>query len=118
MPLPPVGVKLASTLTAFGVAVGSQPRIVGATRHTARIFSVLVGATAKGRKGDSLAVVKAFFNRAMPEFDERIAGGLASGEGIIWAIRDKMMSRMPRRERGRVVEYEEIESDAGVTDKR
>lgn len=45
---------LASFLTAFGNVVGPDAHVVvGSTQHTARIFTALVGETARARKGDS-----------------------------------------------------------------
>lgn len=44
--------------------------------------------------------------------------GLSSGEGLIWAVRDPILKREPVRERGKVVDYQDVEADAGVADKR
>ena len=50
---------LASFLTAFGNVVGPNAHVVvGSTQHTARIFTALVGETARARKGDSWAAVR------------------------------------------------------------
>jgi hypothetical protein len=45
-------------------------------------------------------------------------GGLASGEGLIWAVRVEIRDSAPVREKGRIVRYEEIVSDEGEKDKR
>jgi hypothetical protein len=48
----------------------------------------------------------------------RVMTGLASGEGLIWAVRDPIMERSPIKEKGRIIGYEDNESDPGVADKR
>jgi hypothetical protein len=83
------------------------------------LFTVLVGQTAKGRKGTSLGQVL----RVLGVLDStwsngRIMSGLASGEGLIWAVRDEIRERVPIREKGRVVDYEEVVGDPGEKDKR
>lgn len=44
--------------------------------------------------------------------------GLSSGEGLIWAVRDPIYKKEPIKEKGRVVDYEEVMADGGVDDKR
>src|SRR5260370_7542465 len=49
---------------------------------------------------------------------ERVhGGGLSSGEGLIWAVRDKII-QLERRGKGAAAERVEGEVDPGVTDKR
>jgi hypothetical protein len=81
---------LLSFLAAFGNAVGPGPRaLVGATGHPARLNVLLVGDTARARKGTAQAEVSKVFALADPGwFAERVMGGLASGEGLIFAVRD------------------------------
>jgi hypothetical protein len=50
--------------------------------------------------------------------EHRITGGLSSGEGLIFAVRDERMETKPIREHGRVTGYEEVLVDKGVEDKR
>jgi hypothetical protein len=58
--------------------------MVGATRHDARIFPVIVG--------DSSTPIGAIFQRADPEWEAgRIVHGLSSGEGLISAVRDTLL---------------------------
>ncbi|MCP5116340.1 MAG: DUF3987 domain-containing protein, partial [bacterium] len=45
-------------------------------------------------------------------------GGLSSGEGVIWGVRDEIREQVPIKERGRVVDYQEQVTDQGVNDKR
>jgi hypothetical protein len=107
-------------LVGFGSVIGRQAHFVAeADRHPCNLYAVIVGQTAKGRKGTSLGQVQ----RILASVDEswsasRTMGGLASGEGLIWAVRDAMQERGTVRERGRVVRYEDVESDPGVPDKR
>jgi hypothetical protein len=111
---------LVQFLTAFGSAAGRAAYFpVEADRHFANIYVVLVGETAKGRKGTSLSHVLRLFEYADPSWRrERVVEGLSSGEGLIWAVRDAVVSREAIREKGRVVGYQEVETDAGVADKR
>ena len=44
--------------------------------------------------------------------------GLSSGEGLIWQARDPIMKSEPVKEKGRVVDYQEVMVDGGVDDKR
>jgi hypothetical protein len=53
-----------------------------------------------------------------PRCKQRVAGGLSSGEGLIYAVRDPTVDTIARREGKRVVGYETQTTDAGVEDKR
>jgi hypothetical protein len=44
--------------------------------------------------------------------------GLSTGEGLISGVRDPITKREPIRQKGRVVDYQEVEEDAGIADKR
>jgi phage/plasmid primase-like uncharacterized protein len=94
-------------LVAFGNAIGGGPFFrVEATRHYANLFLVLVGPTSNGRKGTSWGWVRRVMELADPAWAEaRILGGLASGEGLIGAVRDPIV-------KGEVI------IDEGVQDKR
>ncbi len=107
-------------LVAFGSAVGSHPHVlVQHDRHPARLFGVLVGASAKGRKGSSWSAPRAVLTQASPAWAGHIRnGGLSSGEGLIWQVRDPVFERVPVKEGGNIVGYEEVEKDHGVDDKR
>src|SRR5262249_16117596 len=102
----PVAV-LIQFLTTFGCAVNSTPHaLVGATRHTPRLFTGLVGKTSKARKGASFQPVKTLFARAGIEVGPRVQDGLSTGEGLIWAVRDPIEKNEPVKEKGRVIRYE------------
>ena len=97
---------LLQLLAAFGSAVGPKPHfIVEADRHGLNTFVVLVGQTSKGRKGSAWGRVERLLRDADPIWvSDHVKGGLSSGEGLIYAVRDPNNS-------GGVV-------DPGVTDKR
>lgn len=95
---------LGQLLVAYGTLIGrGAHRLVGATEHHGNEFTVLVGPSAKGRKGTSWDVVEMFVRAADEAFvDDRMNSGLSSGEGLIWAVRDPAGTG----------------DDAGVADKR
>jgi hypothetical protein len=47
-----------------------------------------------------------------------VQSGLSSGEGLIWAVRDPIEKLEPVREKGRVIGYEDVVIDEGISDKR
>jgi hypothetical protein len=49
---------------------------------------------------------------------DRVTSGLSSGEGLIYAVRDERWEKQPIRARGRVVDYQRVLVDEGVSDKR
>ncbi len=80
---------LAQLLVAAGSAVGRGAHVaVEATRHHPNEFLVLVGDSAKARKGSSWDHVARVMSRACPTFASRCSTGLSSGEGLVWALRD------------------------------
>lgn len=108
-------------LTVTGNIVGSKPHFrVEADTHYLKIFSVLVGESAKGRKGTSWNHIKNIFGQIdQPWREKRIMSGLSSGEGLIWQVRDEIIKREPLREKGRFTgEYQEYVDDQGEEDKR
>ena len=62
----------------------------GATEHHGNEFALLIGPSAKARKGSSWDHVQRIFAQVDPEAGprERIVSGLSSGEGLIWSVRD------------------------------
>jgi hypothetical protein len=80
---------LAQLLIACGSAIGPSPHFqVEATLHRPAEFLLLVGDSAKSRKGSSLDHVTTLMRAADPDFDRRVSTGLSSGEGVVWALRD------------------------------
>lgn len=111
---------LVQTLAIFGNLIGRSAHFIAeASCHYLNLFVVLVGRTAKGRKGSSLEQTL----RLMGSLDERwtahcMRSGLSSGEGLIWAVRDPIEKQEPIKEKGRVTGYQTVIVDEGVTDKR
>jgi hypothetical protein len=84
----PVAV-LTQLLVAFGNAVGRSPYVaVEADRHYSNLFAVLVGNTAKARKGTSWGHARRVLCAADPGWESQIKGGLSSGEGLIAQVAD------------------------------
>jgi len=107
-------------LTAFGVAAGRFAYFaVEADRHYSNFFAVIVGQTSKSRKGTSWGNIRRVFQMADGDWaSSRILTGLSSGEGLTWAVRDAIYKREAVKKNGRVVDYQEVEADAGIADKR
>jgi hypothetical protein len=103
---------LAHVLIGFGSMIGRKAYyVVEATTHYANEFVVLVGRTAKGRKGTAEDRIRAILRTVDPEWDrDHVVDGLSSGEGIIWAVRDPIEKVDGNGEREVV--------DGGVKDKR
>jgi hypothetical protein len=81
---------LAQLLVCFGSAIGRGAHYaVEATEHHANEFVLLVGPSAKARKGSSWDHVQRIFQEVDPDWaEQRIVSGLSSGEGLIWSVRD------------------------------
>jgi len=80
---------LTQLLIACGAMIGHSSFFqVEATRHHPNEFVLLVGDTAKARKGSSFDPVARLLTAAHPSFPSRVTTGLSSGEGLIWAVRD------------------------------
>ncbi|MEA2465848.1 MAG: hypothetical protein QOJ98_3595, partial [Acidobacteriota bacterium] len=81
---------LVQSLIAFGSMLGRSAHYqVEASRHYTNEFAVLVGASAKARKGSSLDQVLSVMRVIDPDWAERrLASGLSTGEGLIWKLRD------------------------------
>lgn len=84
---------LAQLLVCFGAAVGRGAYFqVEATRHHPQEFVLIVGESATSRKGTSWDHARRLINTADATLSERILTGLASGEGLVWAVRDPTAS--------------------------
>ncbi len=80
---------LAQLLVGAGMIIGRRAWVtVEATRHHPNEFMLLVGDSAKARKGSSWDHVEAVLARTDPGFALRVRTGLSTGEGLIWAARD------------------------------
>lgn len=83
---------LVSLLAAVGNVMGRGAHMkVGADRHHLNLNAALVGETSKGRKGMSWSFVRDLMHATDAIWTEdRIMGGLSSGEGLIYAVRDRV----------------------------
>jgi hypothetical protein len=111
---------LIQLLAAAGNAIGRGPYYqVEGDRHGPNIYAILVGETAKGRKGTAAGRVRQIMEIADPQWvsDRVHSGGLSSGEGVIWAVRDPI-SQLERQGKGATAERVEVITDAGIPDKR
>jgi hypothetical protein len=80
---------LAQLLVCCGALIGRGAHFrVEATLHHPNEFVVLVGDSAKARKGSSFDHVARLLSDVDPGFQSRLTTGLSSGEGLIWAVRD------------------------------
>jgi Protein of unknown function (DUF3987) len=81
---------LMTFLAMAGNASGPQPHAwFGGAQHPGRLFVVLVGDAATGRKGTALGAVEALFAEADPQWaDERVLHGLQSAEAMIDNVAD------------------------------
>lgn len=111
---------LAQILVGFGSLIGRSAHFsVEAARHHGNLFCVLVGESSKARKGTSWSHVRRVLESIEHGWaDSRIQTGLSTGEGLIWSVRDQIERRDVVKEKGRVVSYETVVADEGVSDKR
>jgi hypothetical protein len=104
---------LIQTLTTAGNVIGrlSHYQVEG-DQHRTSLFAVVVGDSAKGRKGISFGRVRSVVKAADETWaGDRIMSGLSSGEGFIYQVRDPVQKYNSKDE------YTEI-VDPGTTDKR
>jgi hypothetical protein len=112
---------LVQLLIGFGVALGRSANFrAESDTHYLNEFGLLVGTTSKGRKGTSWAHDRNFLEKADPQFvKDRVLSRMSSGEGLIWQCRDPIYKQQPIKEKsGRVVDYQDVQEDPGVKDKR
>jgi hypothetical protein len=107
----PVAV-LASFLAAFGNAIGRGAFFrVGADTHHLKLNVGIVGDTSKGGKGMSWGYVRQLMHATDERWTtEKVLHGLSSGEGLIYAVRDRVESVNKKGEK--------MVLDPGVEDKR
>ena len=107
---------LTHTLLSYGNIIGHNAHFrVEHTPHHLNLFSVLVGATSRSRKGTSGSTLGHTFQQIDPDWHKkRIKSGLSSGQGLIWAVRDPITESRQNKEG----EDEERVVDPGEGDKR
>jgi hypothetical protein len=102
---------LVQLLTMVGNVIGRTPYFpVEADRHHMNLFTCLVGQSSKGRKGTSAGHPRRLVTTCDRAWSQRVMGGLSSGEGVIWNVRDPVS--------GQNKKGEEVCLDEGVEDKR
>jgi len=102
---------LVQLLAMVGSVIGRAPYFaVEADRHHMNLFVCLVGETSKGRKGTSAGHPKRLLTALDRSWSQRVMGGLSSGEGVIWNVRDPVF--------GQNKKGEEVCFDEGIEDKR
>ena len=111
---------LLSFFVCFGNAVGRKPHyLVEGDTHHGNLFAGLVGASGEGRKGTSLGRALRLFDGIDGDWSKKcLSTGLSSGEGLIWAVRDRIEGLEPIKEKGQIVGYQDVVRDPGVDDKR
>ena len=104
---------LIQTLTMAGNVIGRLPYYqVEFDQHRVNLFAVLVGASAKGRKGTSLGRIRSIVKVADETWSgDRIKGGLSSGEGFINEVRDPVQKYNIKKKCFEI-------ADPGIADKR
>jgi hypothetical protein len=110
----PAGILL-QFLAAYGNCAGRNAYYqVEGTRHYGNLFVALIGDSGKSRKGTGWRRVYQLFD-GIPWAQECVGGGLASGEGLVFAIRDPIKELKTDKKTGE--QTLEI-VDPGVSDKR
>ena len=104
---------LFSFLTCFGNLIGRNLcHKVEGDKHYCNLFICLVGGTSTGRKGTSWGRVRSIFELVDSKWiKSNIKGGLYTGEGLIFAVRDEKKRFNKKKQK-----YEII--DEGVFDKK
>jgi hypothetical protein len=104
---------LLQCLAMAGNIIGRGPYYqVESDRHHANLFGVLVGESAKARKGTSVGRIRAVVRIADETWNgDRLKSGLSSGEGLINEVRDPVQKYDPKEKQVEVV-------DPGASDKR
>jgi hypothetical protein len=102
---------LLQLLAAIGNLMGRTAYFVAeATRHYSNLFVVIVGRTAKGRKGTSWGHILALMTMLSEQWRrDCVASGMQSGEGLIHHVRDPVI---------RMSDDGPVTEDPGVEDKR
>jgi hypothetical protein len=108
---------LVQFLIAFGNVIGRNCYFtVGTVRHYPVLFGVVVGKTARARKGTSLDPVRHLLSIADPEYWlTRKRSGVSSGEGVIYAVRDPVEEDVVDKKTKEAIP---TITDSGVKDKR
>lgn len=112
---------LVQSLVAFGSAAGRHAYFLAeADYHYCNEFVVLVGKSAKGRKGTSWGQTARLYEQADQTWlENRVKSGVSSAEGVIHLARDPVYTREKvGGKKGEPIVYQEVQSDPGEEDKR
>jgi hypothetical protein len=105
---------LVGFLVLAGNAIGrSAHYLVGPSAHYCNTYAVIVGPSGTGRKGTAYDEARRPFDMLSAGLASRDRGGVTSGEGIIYHVRDATT----KREKANGVEIE-VPDDSGIADKR
>ena len=105
---------LTQFLTCFGSAVGHGPYFQAEDdRHHMNLYMVLIGVTSRGRKGTGFNRVRRFFETSDPSWTDKVEGGLSTGEGVVWRVRDRI-----EKTKSKDGVQEIVIEDEGISDKR
>lgn len=107
-------------LTAIGCLFGRKVYFqVESSKHFPNLFCVIVGNTAKARKGTSWGWVRELVKLIDPVwFGSNVKHGLVSGEGLIYHVRDPQLEMIRVSESITNVPPRHKTVDHGVSDKR
>lgn len=81
---------LMTLLASAGIAIGPGPHMVAGGVHPARLNVILVGRSARARKGTSWSAVREVLAHGCPDFvSSRVIGGVSSGEGLVSELKKR-----------------------------
>jgi hypothetical protein len=107
---------LINFLIGFGNLIDRTAYFMADREHYTNLFAMIVGDTSTGKKGTSWSHVKKVFKAVDVDWAiNKTPGGLSSGEGLIWAIRDEIYKTVIDKKTG---ESQVFLEDAGEPDKR
>lgn len=112
---------LVSFLAEFGTIIGPEPHLeLDGSRHSLRIWPVLVGQSSKSRKGTAGKRIQQLFERSEASWTRgRYKGTLSSGEGLVYAVRDAEFRDEPVKLHGKPTgAMQRTCVDPGIEDKR
>ncbi|MGA1826286.1 MAG: hypothetical protein ACMUIP_16650 [bacterium] len=111
---------LTNTLIVFGTIIGRGPFFMaGSDKHHLNLFCINVGRSGKARKGMSWGFIKSLFTHVDDNWArEKTPSGLATGEGLIYAVRDEVITQEPIKVKGEIQGYQDKIEDKGIDDKR
>lgn len=104
---------LVNLLVGYGNMIGRMAYFdVSGDRHYTNLYTAIVGSTSAGRKGTAWAMIMQLLKRRDEAWAHgHVTSGLASGEGLIWQVRDEITKYDAKQKHDVIV-------DVGVTDKR